>query len=67
MSTFPLSDLAVHVISCKVHFELPAIEVMLVQVPYCAFCCLSVKEFEEGEAFLFPCVPVCHNPAKQAT
>ncbi len=62
--TFPLSDLAVHVISCKVHFKLPAIEIMLVQVPYCALCCLSIKELKKSESLLLPCVPVCHNPAE---
>ena len=62
--TFPLPDLAVHVICCKVHLELPAIEVMLIQVPDSALCCLSVKELEEGKAFLFSCVSIRNNPVE---
>ena len=43
--TFPLScsELAVHVICCKVDFQLSAIEVKLIQISYGALCCLSVK------------------------
>ena len=63
--TFPLPDLAVHVIGCKVDFELSAVEVMLIPIYHCALCRLRVKELYEGEPLLLSCVPVCHNPVEQ--
>lgn len=55
---------AVMIFLCKVDLELPAIELVLVQVSNRTLCCLPVIVLDESKALLLARLPVTYYPVK---